>query len=221
MKTNLRLPISVFAAALLVSALAARGAQEEVRYFYDDAGRLVAAGWTEGSSNAAAGYQYDANGNRTGTLHVAANDLSVDANADGMPDRGELAYCGTLNVDGSLDPDGDGLVNSNEFVLLGNPFAVDTDGDGMSDPDESVAGTLLYDPASMFCIDALSLVPGQGLRVGWDVRAGRTYLFQSSTGQLAAWVTNFVFASTNDGTYATNQPLAEPRFFRTRVRKTE
>lgn len=219
MKTVIRNLIAV--CALLALSAAVRGAQEEVRYFYDDAGRLVAAGWSAGTANAAAGYQYDANGNRTGTLHVAANDLGLDSNHDGMPDLGELAHCGTLAVDGSADPDGDGLVNSNEFALLGNPFAADTDGDGMTDPDESVAGTLLYDPASLFCIDALSLVPGQGLRVGWDVRAGRTYQFQSSTGQLAAWTTNLVFASTNDGTYATNQPLTEPRFFRTRVRMTE
>ena len=211
---------AVLAAALLACA-AARAVQEETRYFYDDAGRLATAAWSVGASNAAAHYRYDANGNRTGTLHVAANDLSVDSNGDGMPDLGPLAYCGTLAVDGAADPDGDGLVNSNEFALLGNPFAADTDGDGRSDPDESVAGTLLYDPASLFCIDALSLVPGQGLRVGWNVCAGRTYQFQSSTGQLAAWITNFVFASTNDGTYATNQPLAEPRFFRTRVRMTE
>ena len=216
MKTIIHILIS--AAALLVSALAA---QEEVRYFYDDAGRLVAAGWTAGISNAAAGYQYDANGNRTGTLHVAANDTAMDSNADGMPDLGELAYCGTLAVDGSADPDGDGLVNSNEFALLGNPFAADTDGDSMPDGDEAVAGTLLYDPASLFCIDALSLVPGQGLRVGWNVRAGRTYQFQSSTGQLAAWTTNFTFDCASDGTYATNQSLAEPRFFRARVRKTD
>lgn len=208
-------------AALLAAAAAARAAQEEVRYFYDDAGRLVAAAWAVNASNAAAHYQYDANGNRTGTLHVAANDVSVDSNHDGMPDLGPLAYYGTLDVDGAADPDGDGLVNSNEFALLGNPFAADTDGDGMSDRDESIAGTLLHDPASLFFIDALDLVPGQGLRVGWHVRSGRTYQFQSSTGLLANWITNFVFASTNDGAFATNQPLGGLRFFRTQVQRTE
>ena len=218
---NKIIPIAVSAAALLVSALAAPAAQEEVRYFYDDAGRLVTAAWAVNASNAAAHYQYDANGNRTGTLHVAANDLSVDANGDGMPDLGPLAYCGTLDVDGALDPDGDGLVNSNEFALLGNPFAADTDDDGMTDPDESVAGTLLYDPVSLFCIDALSVVPGSNLQVGWDVRAGRTYQFQSSTGRLASWTTNFAFASTNDGSFSTNQPMSDPHFFRTTVRRTE
>ena len=76
---------AVLAAALLACA-AARAAQEETRYFYDDAGRLAAAAWSVGASNAAAHYRYDANGNRTGTLHVAANDLSVDSNGDGKCD---------------------------------------------------------------------------------------------------------------------------------------
>ena len=212
---------TVLLAAALLAAAAARAAQEEVRFFYDDAGRLATAAWSVGASNAVAHYRYDANGNRTGTLHVAANDVSLDSNADGMPDLGELAHYGTLDVDGAADPDGDGLVNSNEFSLLGNPFAADTDGDGMPDRDEAIAGTLLYDPGSIFCIDTVSLVPGLGLRLGWHARSGRTYQFQSSTGQLADWITNFVFDCTNDGAYATNQPLAEPRFFRARVRQTE
>ena len=214
--------LAVVAAALFAGAVsAAFAAQEEVRYFYDDAGRLATAAWSVGASNAAAHYQYDANGNRTGTLHVAANDTAMDSNADGMPDLGELAHYGTLEVDGTLDPDGDGLVNSNEFALLGNPFVADTDADGTPDRDEAIAGTLLYDPASFFCIDALSVVPGGSLRVGWDVRAGRTYQFQSSTGRLADWTTNFAFASTNDGSFSTNQPMSDPHFFRTTVRRTE
>ena len=170
--------IAIVVAAIL--ALPARGAQEEVRYFYDDAGRLVAAGWTAGTSNAAAGYRYDANGNRTGTLHIAANDLAVDFNGDGMPDLGPLAYYGRLDVDGAADPDGDGLANGDEFALLGNPFAADTDGDGMSDLNESIAGTRLYDPDSLFGFAFIG-VPAEGwAKVIWPVVSARTYRIEGA-----------------------------------------
>lgn len=172
---------AVLAAALLAGAAAARGAQEETRYFYDDAGRLATAAWSVGASNAAAHYRYDANGNRTGTLHVAANDLSVDSNGDGMPDLGPLAYCGTLAVDGAADPDGDGLVNSNEFALLGNPFAADTDGDGMPDHDESIAGTRLYDPDSTFGFAFIGTPAENVAQIVWPVVSARTYRIESAS----------------------------------------
>ena len=42
-----------------------------------------------------------------------------------------------------------------------------------------------------------------------------------TTGRLASWTTNFAFASTNDGSFSTNQPMSDPHFFRTTVRRTE
>ena len=210
-----------WACAFWAGTAGARAETENVRYVHDDAGRLVLAVHDQNGTNAAAYYQYDPNGNRTGTLHVAAGDTNLDANADGMPDLGELAHFDTLAVDGAGDPDGDTLVNSNELALAGDPHRADTDSDAMPDADEAIAGTALNDSNSVFEVDMIATVPGDNIQVGWGVRAGRTYQFQSSTGRLAAWTTNFVFASTNDGAFATNQPMAEPRAYRAVVRKTE
>ncbi len=61
----------------------------------------------------------------------------VDTDGDGMPDMWETLYSPPLNptngLDGALDSDGDGLLNSNEFTWGCNPTHSDTDADGMPD----------------------------------------------------------------------------------------
>ncbi|MBP7830617.1 MAG: hypothetical protein KA248_11940 [Kiritimatiellae bacterium] len=220
MNTIQRLRLATTTLILLASS--SRAAQESVAYTYDDSGRLVTAAWSMGCSNAAAHYQYDANGSRTGTIHVAANDTSVDTDGDGMPDLGELAFFGGLNADGAGDPDGDGLVTSNELALLGNPFRADTDEDEMSDLDEAIAGTRLNDPLSFFALLRLSVATGGVSRASWDARAGRTYQLETSAGPLAAW-TNIgaPYVSTHDGSYSAEQPLGTAVLYRARVRLTE
>ena len=219
MNTIQRLRLAV--ASLVLLAPAGRAAQESVAYTYDGAGRLVTTAWTAGSTNAAAHYQYDANGNRTGTLHVAAGDTALDSNHDNMSDLNELVYLGTLEVDGAGDPDGDGLVNSNELRLAGHPYKRDTDGDGMDDLGESIAGTRLDDRFSLFSITNLVRAAGVS-RASWETRAGRTYQLETSAGPLAAW-TNIgaPHVSTNDGSYSAEQPLGTAVLYRARVRLTE
>ncbi len=206
---------------LVLLAPASRAAQENVAYTYDDSGRLVTTAWSVGYSNAAAHYQYDANGNRTGTLNIAANDTSVDSNGDGMPDLGELAYFGGLNVNGAADPDADGLVNSNELIYLGNPFKADTDDDAMTDPEERIAGTTLNDPRSFFSVTNIARAAGTA-RVGWRTRAGRTYQFQTSGVPPTAWGdAGAPYECSEDGSYYVDQPLGTTILHRARVKLTE
>ncbi len=63
-----------------------------------------------------------------------------DEDNDGLIDWWEMLYFGDLNEDGSTDPDGDGLVNSNEYSTGANPTLTDTDSDGMGDWAEYVHG---------------------------------------------------------------------------------
>lgn len=206
--------------ALAIHAWAAQE-QEEVRYTFDAGGRLVTAACTAGFTNAAVHYQYDANGNRTKTVAIAANDLSVDSNGDGIADLGALVHFGGLEVDGAADPDGDGLVNSNELNLAGNPFVKDTDDDRQDDLDESIAGTALNDPGSSFRITRIDVSADGVVRVWWDGRKGRSYRLLQA-GKLGAVWTD----AAPEQPCPADQPFflecsaVSNAFFRTRVRLT-
>jgi hypothetical protein len=64
--------------------------------------------------------------------------ISVDWDADGMPDDWEIAYgFNPLLNDADDDPDGDGLSNSEEYEHETDPFNPDSDGDGIPDGQES------------------------------------------------------------------------------------
>ncbi len=64
-------------------------------------------------------------------IHITFYD--PDSDLDGLPDWWEYAYLGGISFDGSDDPDGDGLVNSNEMAYLTDPQDADTDEDGLGD----------------------------------------------------------------------------------------
>jgi hypothetical protein len=64
--------------------------------------------------------------------------ISVDWDADGMPDDWELAHGLDPTVDDSmLDADGDGLSNLDEYLRGTDPTNADSDGDGILDGDEA------------------------------------------------------------------------------------
>ncbi|MCH1503622.1 MAG: hypothetical protein L7V86_08570, partial [Verrucomicrobiales bacterium] len=71
--------------------------------------------------------------------------LSVyDSDSDGMRDEWETSVFGTLSRDGSADGDGDGLTDAQEYVAGTVPSTADSDGDGLSDGAEVT--THLSDP---------------------------------------------------------------------------
>jgi len=69
----------------------------------------------------------------------STNPLSPDTDSDSLPDKWEVENkldprVGNGDDGASGDPDGDGLLNSEEFNYGTNPRAADTDSDGMPDP---------------------------------------------------------------------------------------
>lgn len=61
--------------------------------------------------------------------------IPYDSDADGLPDWWEALLGGSANP--SADPDGDNLTNLQEFNGGTNPYAADTDGDGINDDVDS------------------------------------------------------------------------------------
>ncbi len=57
----------------------------------------------------------------------------LDTDGDGLDDRWEMRFLGTLNEGAGADRDGDGVTNLAEFNARTHPDNADTDGDGLSD----------------------------------------------------------------------------------------
>ncbi len=76
-------------------------------------------------------------------LFRASGEGAVDTDSDGMPDWWELKNGLDLTdpSDASLDPDGDGISNLDEFRNGSSPHSADTDLDGMPDAWEIANGT--------------------------------------------------------------------------------
>ena len=68
---------------------------------------------------------------------------ATDTDGDGMPDWWEFRHAlkPNSNTDASLDPDGDGLTNAQEYTRNTDPKKADSDGDGLTDKVETNTGT--------------------------------------------------------------------------------
>ncbi|QHI70825.1 S8 family serine peptidase [Tichowtungia aerotolerans] len=87
------------------------------------------------STNAyAAGTDADADGFVDGELDYGTDPLASDSDDDGMPDGWEVRYgLNPLLDDRAGDPDGDGVLNEDEYAGGTDPASSDSDGDGMPD----------------------------------------------------------------------------------------
>lgn len=159
---------------------AAFAAEETIRFDRDEAGRLVTAFYTQDTNAAAVHFGYDANGNRLLRVDIAPNDGTVNADGDDLADLTELEWFGNLRETGASDPDGDGLVNSNELAAAGHPLRPDTDGDGQPDNTEFIAGTPLDNDEVWFRVENFTPLDGGTTRVAWAGVSSRTYQVQAA-----------------------------------------
>ncbi|MBN1269744.1 MAG: hypothetical protein JXB04_09165, partial [Kiritimatiellae bacterium] len=150
---------------------------------------------------------------------IAARDTDADGIEDGWESANGLdPKCGQ---DAWADADFDGLANSDEFTLGGDPGDGDTDDDGAGDLAEGIAGTGLSDPESFFAADPISSPTNFAL--SWPGATGRVYDVYCATGSLvnAEWnplpgFTNLTGAAgTMNIDLGTRDP--ENEFFKVRV----
>ncbi len=112
------------------------------------------------------------------------------ANFIGAGFRSEAALAGTIPV----DTDHDGMPDSYENLYPGldanNPAdaALDLDFDGASNLDEFLAGTTPNNPASVFRVDSLTLLPSGNVELRFTALANKAYsVLVSETLQPGSW----------------------------------
>ena len=172
---------------------------------------------------------------RHGTLVLNGGTLQVDelvmTNDCGLyvPNGGTL-IAGSVLLNPNLSALGDGIPNGWKEQYGFNVFdptvaQADTDGDGMSNLQEYLAGTDPLVPASVFRITNIDR-EGNDIRVMWSMGVGRTNALQAMNGPIGDATTNSyadIFTVTNalgsttnylDVGGATNGPM---RFYRVRI----
>lgn len=143
-------------------------------------------------------------------------ELVADPDADGMSDAWEIYYFNSFTRDGTGDYEGDKLTDKQEFDYAGNPTVEDTDGDGYTDWQEWVAGTLLTDEADCFDVDGCSVGTNTALFViYWDSLTGRLYSVYGATNLIApSWITNLYQQPGSGGLQSyTNNGIGEKCMF--------
>jgi len=144
--------------------------------------------------------------------------LTADPAGHGVPDWWEIQYFGNFDQDGHDDYDSDGLSNIGEYECGSNPTLMDTDGDGMTDWQEWVAGVSATNANSFFRMEGCDPETNTGLFVFyWDTVTGRLYSVYSITNLMErCWETNvYREPGTNKRRAYTNEDTsAATKFFR-------
>ncbi|MEW6303953.1 MAG: RHS repeat domain-containing protein [Verrucomicrobiota bacterium] len=143
---------SILTVALLLSAALFLGRPlraENVRYSYDDAGRLTGVYYPNGRTIQ---YFYDGAGNLLRQLRTSI----TDSDSDGLDDAWETTHFGSLARDGSGDFDSDGVTDLHEFM----------------------AGTNPNDNASLLQVTEASSTAGVSFTIQWASIPGKAYRVQ-------------------------------------------
>ncbi len=135
-----------------------------------------------------------------------------DKDTDGLPDAWEIKYFGNISAyRPNDDPDGDRLINSEEYAYNTDPAKKDTDGDGYSDFGEIAAGSDPLDPKSVPPPELTLTV--QQVKLQFLPAQGQANLIQASA-DLANWITVEEVAGTGDIVARTYGVTNGFRFFR-------
>lgn len=134
-----------------------------------------------------------------------------DSDNDGLPDEWELQYFGNLNFGANDDPDGDQLINADEYTHQTDPAKKDTDGDGYHDLAEIQGGSDPLDPNSVPL--AMLTIQVKQVELQFIVGYGRTNLVQASS-NLGNWTTVEQVIGTGSGVSRVYNVTNGMRYFR-------